>query len=106
MADTPIAIGDFITTATANNMSPAIKTRTDKKMNGSAYGRPYFAPTKPVLHRSTKRTGANLASFKPRKSISTELMILPSTWDYVPWHLSSSTIWLHIQVLHSHQKTR
>jgi hypothetical protein len=50
-------------------------------MNGSAYGNPYFAPTKPVLHKSTKSTGANLESFTPRKSTSTELRISPSTWD-------------------------
>ena len=81
IADVPIAIGDFMSAATANKMSAAIKTRTDKNMNGSAYGKPYFAPTKPVLHKSTNRTGANLENFTPRTSTSTELMILPSTWD-------------------------
>lgn len=63
-----------MTAAIANKISAAIKTRTDKNMNGSAKGKPYFAPIKPVLHNSTKSTGANLDSFMPRKSISTELM--------------------------------
>jgi len=81
IADVPIAIGDFMSAAITNKISAAIKTRTDKKMNGSAYGNPYFAPIKPVLHKSTKSTGANLESFTPRKSTSTELRISPSTWD-------------------------
>jgi hypothetical protein len=73
IADVPMAIGDFNNAATANKMRAAIKTRTDKNMNGSAKGKPYFAPTNPVLQRTTKRTGANLEKVKPRKSPSTAL---------------------------------
>lgn len=36
IADAPIAIGAFITVAIANKIRAAIKTRTDKNMNGSA----------------------------------------------------------------------
>jgi hypothetical protein len=75
IADLPIAIGDFKSAAIANNSSAAIKTRTAKKIKGSAYGNPYFAPTKPVLHKITKRIGAKLTNFKPRKSTSTALVI-------------------------------
>ena len=75
IAAAPIAIGAFKMAAIANKIIAAITTRTARKINGSAYGRPYFAPTKPVLHNATKRTGANLANFKPRKSPSDELVI-------------------------------
>ena len=75
IADVPIAIGNLINAATANKMTAAIKTRTDKKMNGSAKGKPYFAPIKPVLQSATKRTGANLEKVKPRKSPSSALRI-------------------------------
>ena len=78
IADFPMAIGDFKSAAIANNNNAAIKTRTDKKMKGSAYGNPYFAPTKPVLHKTTKSIGAKLANFKPRKLTSIALTILPS----------------------------
>ena len=53
-------------------ITAATKTRTAKKMNGSANGRPYFAPTNPVLHSKTKRIGASLESFKLRKAPSGE----------------------------------
>jgi len=75
----PIAIGDFIIAAIAKRMTAAIRTLVAKKMKGSAYGRPYLAPTKPVLHRRTKRSGAIFESFNPRRSPSGVLMILPST---------------------------
>ena len=48
----------------------AIRIRTDKKIKGSAYGNPYLAPTKPVLHKMTKRAGANLTKINLRKSPS------------------------------------
>ena len=70
----PIAIGDFNTAAIAKRMRAAIRTLIAKKIKGSAYGRPYLAPTKPVLHRRTKTSGANLESFNPRRSPSIELM--------------------------------
>jgi hypothetical protein len=44
-------------------------------MNGSAYGKPYLAPIKPVLHNETNRNGANFDNFKLRKSPSAELEI-------------------------------
>ncbi len=48
----------------------AIRIRIDKKMKGSAYGNPYLAPTKPVLHNKTKSAGANLSKVNLRKSPS------------------------------------
>ena len=39
-------------------MAAAIKMRSDKNINGSANGSPNLAPTKPVLHKRTKRNGA------------------------------------------------
>ncbi len=74
-----IAIGDLMTTAITNKIAAAISTRKARKMNGSAYGRPYFAPTKPVLHSKTKSSGATLESFKLRRLLSVVLMISPST---------------------------
>ena len=59
----PIAIGDFATKATIKRMSAARNIRALRKINGSAKGKPYFAPTKPVLHKSTKRYGASRATF-------------------------------------------
>ena len=64
IASTPIDMGDFTTAATVNRSSEAIRTRAARRTNGSAYGKAYLAPTKPVLHRSTKTTGANRDSFK------------------------------------------
>ena len=61
-------MGIFIKRTRASNKTEAIKTRTDKNMNGSAYGNPYLAPTKPVLQRRTNRNGANFWSFNLRKS--------------------------------------
>ena len=68
-------IGIFINLASANKSAAASKIRTDRKTNGSAYGNPYLAPTKPVLHKRTKRAGANLASVKLRRSPSGPLKI-------------------------------
>ena len=75
IADLPIAMGALLTAAIRKRITAAINTRTDRNMNGSAYGKPYLAPTKPVLHNATKRIGANLDNFKPRKSPSGEQVI-------------------------------
>jgi len=75
MAPLPIRIGIRINRASANKSTAAIKTRIDKKTNGSAYGNPYLAPMKPVLHKRTKRPGANLSKVNLRRSPSGQLMI-------------------------------
>lgn len=58
IAKRPIATGDLSNFAIIKSMAAAIKMRSDKNINGSANGRPNLAPTKPVLHRRTKRYGA------------------------------------------------
>ena len=67
IARAPMVTGAFNTRAIANRMTAAISTRIARKIKGSAYGSPYLAPTKPVLHNKTKRSGATLESFNPRK---------------------------------------
>lgn len=66
-------MGNFRISATTKRRPAAIKIRTAKKIKGSAKGKPYFAPTKPVLQRATKRAGANLEKLRLRKSPSTAL---------------------------------
>jgi len=75
IADFPIAIGDLVAAAIENKIAAAIRTLTARKMNGSAYGKPYLAPINPVLHNATNRNGANFDNFKLRKSPSAELEI-------------------------------
>ena len=58
IAERPIAAGDLSILAIIRSMAAAIKMRRDKNINGSANGRPNLAPTKPVLHKKTKRYGA------------------------------------------------
>ena len=67
--------GIFNRYAITNRSTAAIKTRMDRNTNGSAYGNPYLAPTKPVLHKRTKSAGANRANFNLRRSPSGLLKI-------------------------------
>jgi hypothetical protein len=56
-------IGDFRSNAIPKRIIAAINNRSAKKMNGSAKGKPYLAPTKPVLHKRTKMYGAKRETF-------------------------------------------
>ena len=75
MALFPMRTGIFKRFAITNRSIAAIKTRIDRNTNGSAYGSPYLAPTKPVLHNRTKSAGANRANFNLRRSPSGLLKI-------------------------------
>lgn len=72
IAERPIKIGVLSAAATTKSNKAAISTRVARKMKGSANGSPYLAPTNPVLHKRTKRSGADLESFNPRRSPSDE----------------------------------
>ena len=52
----------------------ARNTRKAKKINGSAKGSPYLAPTKPVLHKKTNRYGAKRVIFKDALSARSLLL--------------------------------
>ena len=75
MALRPTRTGIFNRYAIRKRSTAAIKTRIDKNTNGSAYGNPYLAPTKPVLHKRTKSAGAKRANFNLRRSPSGLLKI-------------------------------
>ena len=44
-----------INAAIIKRITAAIRIRIERKIKGSAYGKPYLAPINPVLHNATKR---------------------------------------------------